>query len=35
MGWTSVFLGGEDYRKFIDEDTRRVGAIIDSLGLKK
>jgi putative tricarboxylic transport membrane protein len=35
MGWTSVFLGGDDYRKFIDEDTKRVSAIIDSLGLKK
>jgi putative tricarboxylic transport membrane protein len=35
LGWTGVFLGGEDYRKFIDEDTRRVGAIIESLGLKK
>jgi putative tricarboxylic transport membrane protein len=35
LGWTSEFLGGEDYRKFIDEDTRRVGAIIESLGLKK
>ncbi len=35
LGWTPVFLGGEDYRKFIDEDTRRVSAIIESLGLKK
>jgi putative tricarboxylic transport membrane protein len=35
MGWTPVFLGGEDYKKFIDEDTRRVSAIIESLGLKK
>jgi putative tricarboxylic transport membrane protein len=35
LGWTPVFLGGEDYRKFIDEDNRRVSAIIESLGLKK
>jgi putative tricarboxylic transport membrane protein len=35
LGWTPVFLGGEDYRKFIEEDTKRVAAIIDSLGLKK
>jgi putative tricarboxylic transport membrane protein len=35
LGWTPVFLGGDDYKKFIDEDTRRVGAIIESLGLKK
>jgi putative tricarboxylic transport membrane protein len=35
MGWTPVFLGGDDYRKFLEEDTKRVGAIIESLGLKK
>ena len=35
MGWAGFFLGGDDYRKFIDEDTRRIGAIIDSLGIKK
>jgi putative tricarboxylic transport membrane protein len=35
QGWTPVFLGGEDYRKFIAEDEKRVGAIIDSLGIKK
>jgi putative tricarboxylic transport membrane protein len=35
LGWTTVFLGGDEYRKFLDEDTRRVGAILASLGLKK
>jgi putative tricarboxylic transport membrane protein len=35
LGWTPVFLGGEDYKKFIDEDTKRIGTIIDSLGIKK
>lgn len=35
LGWTAVFLGGDDYKKFIDEDGKRVGAIIESLGLKK
>jgi putative tricarboxylic transport membrane protein len=35
LGWTPVFLGGDDYKKFIEEDTRRVAAIIESLGLKK
>jgi putative tricarboxylic transport membrane protein len=35
LGWTPVFLGGEDFRRFIEEDTRRVAAIIESLGLKK
>jgi putative tricarboxylic transport membrane protein len=35
LGWTPVFLGGEEYKKFLDEDTKRVAAIIESLGLKK
>jgi putative tricarboxylic transport membrane protein len=35
MGWTSVFLAGEDYRKFLEEDTKRVAGILDSLGLQK
>ncbi|MEK6243902.1 MAG: tripartite tricarboxylate transporter substrate-binding protein [Pseudomonadota bacterium] len=35
FGWTPVFLGGDDYGKFIEEDIKRVGAIIESLGLKK
>jgi len=34
-GWEPWFLGGEDYKRFIDEDVKRVGAILDSLGLKK
>ena len=34
-GWDAWFLGGDDYRKFIDEDVKRIGAIIESLGLKK
>jgi putative tricarboxylic transport membrane protein len=35
MGWSSEFLGGEEYKKFLDEDTRRIATIIESLGLKK
>jgi putative tricarboxylic transport membrane protein len=35
LGWTSVFLGGEDYKKFLEEDTKRVTQIIESLGIKK
>ena len=35
LGWTPVFLGGDQYAKFLDEDTRRVAAIIESLGLRK
>ncbi|MGH7673541.1 MAG: Bug family tripartite tricarboxylate transporter substrate binding protein, partial [Gemmatimonadales bacterium] len=35
LGWTPVFLGGDDYKKFIEEDTKRVATIIESLGMKK
>lgn len=35
LGWTPVFLGGDQYKKFLVEDTKRVAAIIESLGLKK
>ena len=35
LGWTPVFLAGEQYRKFLEEDTKRVAGIIESLGLKK
>ena len=35
LDWTPVFLGGEDYKKFLDEDTKRIQTIMDSLGLKK
>lgn len=35
LGWSPIFLAGDGYKKFIDEDTKRVSAIIDSLGIKK
>ena len=35
LGWTAFFLGGDDYRRFIDEDSKRIGAVIDSLGIRK
>ena len=35
LGWEPWFLGGEEYKKFLEEDTKRVAAIIESLGLKK
>jgi putative tricarboxylic transport membrane protein len=34
LGWSPIFLSGEEYTKFIDEDTKRIGGIIDSLGIK-
>jgi len=35
LGWDAWYLGGDDYKKFLDEDVKRIGAIIDSLGLRK
>ena len=34
-GWTPVFLGGDAFGKFLDEDIRRTTQIIESLGIKK
>ena len=35
FGWAPIFLGGDDYKKFVDEDSKRISGIIDSLGIKK
>jgi len=35
LGWTPFYLGGDPFKAFLDEDTKRITAIIDSLGLKK
>jgi putative tricarboxylic transport membrane protein len=35
LGWTPVFLGGDPFKAFLDEDTKRIAAIIESLGLRK
>ena len=35
LGWEPWFLGGDEYKKFLEADTKRVAAIIESLGLKK
>jgi putative tricarboxylic transport membrane protein len=35
LGWTPFFLGGDPFKSFLDEDTKRIAGIIDSLGLKK
>ena len=35
MGWDGVFLGGDQYKAFLEEDTKRIAGILDSLGLKK
>ncbi|MGE5161796.1 MAG: Bug family tripartite tricarboxylate transporter substrate binding protein [Betaproteobacteria bacterium] len=35
LGWSSWFLAGDQFKAFLEEDTRRVTAIMESLGLKK
>jgi putative tricarboxylic transport membrane protein len=35
FAWSPIFLGGDDFKKFIDEDSKRIASIIDSLGIKK
>lgn len=34
LGWSPIFLSGDAYKKFIDEDSKRIASIIDSLGIK-
>jgi putative tricarboxylic transport membrane protein len=34
LGWSPIFMAGDAYKKFIDEDSKRVASIIDSLGIK-
>jgi len=34
-GWTSVFLGGDEYKVFLEQENQRIAGIIDSLGIKK
>ena len=34
-GWEPVFLGGDAFKTFLDEDTKRIAGILDSLGLRK
>lgn len=35
FGWTPFFLAGDEFARFLEEDTRRIAAIIESLGLRK
>ena len=35
LGWTPWFLAGDQFKAFLDEDTRRIAGIMESLGLKK
>jgi len=35
MGWAGEFLAGDAFKTFLEEDTKRIAGIIDSLGIKK
>jgi putative tricarboxylic transport membrane protein len=35
MGWESVYISGDAFKTFLDEDTKRIRGILDSLGLAK
>jgi putative tricarboxylic transport membrane protein len=35
MGWESVYLSGDAFKAFLEEDSKRVRSILDSLGLIK
>jgi len=35
MGWSGEFLAGEPFKTFLEEDSRRIAGIIDSLGIRK
>jgi putative tricarboxylic transport membrane protein len=35
LGWDSVFLPGDQYKAFLEEDTKRITGILESLGMKK
>jgi len=35
LAWSPIFLGGDPFKKFIEEDTKRTSEIIDSLGIKR
>ena len=34
-GWEPQFLAGDAFKAFLEEDTRRIAAILESLGLRK
>jgi putative tricarboxylic transport membrane protein len=34
-GWESAWLAGDAYKAFLEEDTKRIAAILESLGLRK
>jgi putative tricarboxylic transport membrane protein len=35
MGWTPVFISGDEFGKFVDDESKSLGELIVSLGLRK
>jgi len=35
MGWTPVFVSGDEFGKFVDDESKSLGQLVDSLGLRK
>jgi len=35
MGWTPVFLSGDAFGKFVDDESKNLGTLVESLGLRK
>lgn len=35
MGWTPVYLAGDDFTKFVDDESKSLGSLVESLGLGK
>jgi putative tricarboxylic transport membrane protein len=35
MGWSGEFLAGDAFKAFLEQDTKRIAGIIDSLGIRK
>lgn len=35
MGWTPVVITGDEFGKFVDDETKSLGQLVESLGLRK
>jgi putative tricarboxylic transport membrane protein len=35
MGWTPAFMHGSDYARFIDEESKSLGYLVEALGLRR
>ena len=35
MGWTPVYISGDEFGKFVDEESKSLGTLVDQLGLRK